>query len=139
MHFYNSLARSQKHKMCPSFSSLAQDSWFVSLMDSGRESILKVGRERRGKESRGQRGHSGLLWCVGHRRGGARSGGNKLPQMRVTVGLWRAWSCLLFCVYGYLGFISISQTPTIKLKSTLKVEVCCGDCRRINLILLTPL
>lgn len=52
------------------------------LMDFGRESILKVGREQRAEEREGQKGHHGSLWWDGWRRGrgkrGGRGGGNKL-------------------------------------------------------------
>lgn len=42
-------------------------------MDSGRESILEVGRER-AREREGQRGHHGFFLCLDEEKGGRTSG-----------------------------------------------------------------
>lgn len=70
------------------------------LIDSGRESILEVGREERARERGGQRGHHGFFWWDGE-RGGRVSGvegainAGAAPGHRGAEVLQRSWELLL--------------------------------------------
>lgn len=117
-------------------------------MDSGRESILKMGRERV-REWEGQQGHHGFLCRGGWRRGrsgGGQGGGNKLcyrsgsQRCRGASGVLGAVFFSFFLSYAFMHShitsavqvnckcFSVENIYWLRKKSIELIQIRCAKC-----------
>lgn len=109
-------------------------SWLLGvclLKDSGRESILTVGRERRAEEKEGQRGHHSPLWQDGWKRGrrqrGRWGGGCNKLCYRWGSQRCRGASGVLGAVFFYVDMcFRWSEYVSYQL-IWIKLYICDGD------------